>query len=187
MTLGAFFIFLRFGQHFLLRLLGWSSEVEHNPKMSISLFDDLGDILPHFSRLSLLGLLSQSSEVERNPKNEHFIFQWLRGLFHFFAFPSTFFCSDCSADHHKFECNPKMSISLFDDLGDILPHFSRLSLLRLLSQSSEVERNPKMNISSYDDLGSLFPHFSRILSLWPLADHQKLSIIQKWAFHFLMT
>ena len=55
MTWGAFFMFLCFGQHFLLGLLGRSSEVECNPKMNILFFDDLG------------------------------------GLFHFFAFRSTFF------------------------------------------------------------------------------------------------
>ena len=43
MTQGAFFVFLHFGQHFLLRSLGQSSEVEHNPKMNISFFNDLGD------------------------------------------------------------------------------------------------------------------------------------------------
>ena len=40
-------MFLCFGQHFLLRLLGRSSEVECNPKMNILFFDDLGGLF-HF-------------------------------------------------------------------------------------------------------------------------------------------
>ena len=47
--LGAFFIFLHFSQHFLLRLLGRSSEVEHNPKMNILFFDDLGGLFHFFA------------------------------------------------------------------------------------------------------------------------------------------
>ena len=80
-----------------------------------------------------------------------------------------------------------MSISLFDDLGGILPHFGQLSLLRLLSQSSEVEHNPKMSISSYDDLGG-FLHISvKFRRSDRSADYQKLNVIQNRAFHFLMT
>ena len=37
-------LFLHFGQLLSLTLLSQSSEVERNPKMSISFFDDLGDI-----------------------------------------------------------------------------------------------------------------------------------------------
>ena len=59
---------MHFGQLSLLRLLGWSSEVEHNPKMGISIFDDLGGLSLHFGWLLLLRSLSQSSEVESNPK-----------------------------------------------------------------------------------------------------------------------
>ena len=49
------------------------------------------------------------------------------------------------------------------------------------SQSSEVERNPKMSISFFwlergGGRGSS-PSTS-------LADHQKLNVIQKWAFYF---
>ena len=41
-------MFLCFGQHFLLRLLGGSSEVECNPKMNILFFDDLGGLFHVF-------------------------------------------------------------------------------------------------------------------------------------------
>ena len=73
-TWGAFFIFLRFGEHILLALLGGSSEVEHNPKffaqMNILFFDDLGAffIFLCFGRCFLLRSLGRSSEVECNPK-----------------------------------------------------------------------------------------------------------------------
>ena len=42
-----------------------------------------------------------------------------------------------------------MSISFFDDLGGLFPHFSRFLLLRLHGQSSEVEYNPKTSISFF--------------------------------------
>ena len=79
------FTFLHFDQLSSLGLLGQSSEVECNPKMSISLFDDLGPLLSHFSRLSLLGLLSQSSEVEHNPKMSISSYDDLGGLFSHFS------------------------------------------------------------------------------------------------------
>ena len=82
------FTFLHFDQLSSLGLLGQSSEVECNPKMSISLFDDLGPLLSHFGWLSLLGLLGRSSEVERNWKMNILSFQWLRGPF--FTFQSNF-------------------------------------------------------------------------------------------------
>ena len=44
MTWGAFFVFLHFGQSFLLRSLSQSSEVERNPKTNILFFDDLGGL-----------------------------------------------------------------------------------------------------------------------------------------------
>ena len=37
-------MFLCFGQHFLLRLLGRSSEVEHHRKTNILFFHDLGGL-----------------------------------------------------------------------------------------------------------------------------------------------
>ena len=63
-------LFLHFGRLSLLGLLGRSSEVESNPKMNISFFDDLGDLggSSHFGQLLLLGLLGQLSEVQHNPK-----------------------------------------------------------------------------------------------------------------------
>ena len=60
--------------------------------------------------------------------------------------------------------------------------FGQRFLLRLLSRSSEVECNPKMNILFFDDLGGLW-----IFCSDHSADHQKLNVIQKQTFYFLMT
>ena len=86
-----------------------------------------------------------------------------------------------------------MNILFFDDLGSLF-HFFMFRLmffyLRLLSWSSEAEHNPKTNILFFDDLGGLFHFFYGLVDVFcsdRLADHQKLNIIQKWTFDFLMT
>ena len=79
-----------------------------------------------------------------------------------------------------------MSISLFDDLGGLLPHFGQLSLLGLLIQSSEVERNPKMSISFFDDLGGLFLHFSHCLSLRSLGRSSEVEHNPKTSISFFL-
>ena len=70
------------------------------------------------------------------------------------------------------ECNPKISISVFDDLTAI-SHFMQLASLRSLNQSSEVECNPKGFCISGN-----FCHLDCS------ANHQKLNVIQKWALVF---
>ena len=66
MTKGAFFTFW---STFIARITRpISSEVEHNLKISITYFDDLGSLYLHFDRLSSVRSLSRSSEVERNLK-----------------------------------------------------------------------------------------------------------------------
>ena len=55
MTRGPFFAFWLISS---LGSLSQSSEDEHNIKMSISFFDDLGGFLSHFGQLSSLGSLS---------------------------------------------------------------------------------------------------------------------------------
>ena len=94
---------------------GQSSEVEYNPKTSISFFDDFGGLFLHFSRLLLLGSLGQSLEVERNPKMSISSYDDLGGLFHISV---EFHHSECSADHQKLNVS-KTSISFFDDLGGL--------------------------------------------------------------------
>ena len=67
------------------------------------------------------------------------------------------------------ECNPKMNILFFNDLGGLssfLFHFSRCSSLRSLGQSSEVEHNPKANILFFNDLGGLFSFFFAFQSMF---------------------
>ena len=44
-----------------------------------------------------------------------------------------------------------MSISFFNDLGDLFLYFGQLSFLGSLGVSSEVECNPKMSILLFDD------------------------------------
>ena len=61
-----------------------------------------------------------------------------------------------------------MSFSFFGTGEDYLVtiffflHFGQLLLLRLLSQSSEVEHNTKMSISFFDDLAAIFSHFGQL-------------------------
>ena len=64
-------------------------------------------------------------------------------------------------------------------------HFGWLLSLGSLSQSSEVEHNPKTNISIFDDLVATFFAFWVTGHSDHSADHQKLNVIQNWAFHFL--
>ena len=68
------------------------------------------------------------------------------------------------------EHNPKMSISLFWlEMG--------FESMDQPSQSSEVECNPKMSISLFWLEMGFSPSTSK-------ANHQKLNVIQKQAFHF---
>ena len=146
----------------------------------------------------------QSSEVECNLKNEHFIFLagegWQMGFesidqpanhldlnviqkwaFYFFGWRKV---EDGVRVHQPagqssgFECNPKMSILFF-----WLERGGRMGFesINQPSQSSEVEHNTKMSISFFwlqrGGEWGLSPSTSP-------ADHQKLNVIQKWAFYF---
>ena len=84
------------------------SEVEHNPKMSIWFFDDLGGLFMHFGQLSLLRLLGQSSEVEHNPKMSISFFDDLGGLSLHFGW---LLLLRSLSQSSEVESNPKMSIS----------------------------------------------------------------------------
>ena len=64
-------------------------------------------------------------------------------------------------------------------------HFGECSLLRSHGRSSEVECNPKMNISFFNDLQGLFLFLCILVDVRrsdPLANNQKLNIIQKQTF-----
>ena len=92
--LGAFFIFLHFGQHFLLRSLGWSSEVERNPKMNILFFDDLGDLICFLYILVNVFCsdhLADHQKLNIIQKMNILFFNDLGGLFCFSLFQSMFF------------------------------------------------------------------------------------------------
>ena len=82
---------------------GWSSEVEHNPKMSISFF--------WLERGNRWGSSSSTSPADHQKwtqsKNEHFIF--LAGEGWWMGFESINQLGQSS----EVECNPKMSISFF--------------------------------------------------------------------------
>ena len=52
--LGGLFHILCFGGHFLLGLLGRSSEVEHNPKLNILFINDLGGLFHFFMVWSMI-------------------------------------------------------------------------------------------------------------------------------------
>ena len=101
MTYGAFFNFLHFSWCFLLRMLGWSSEVERSPKMNIWFFDDLGGLFHFFAFWSMFFARIAWLIIRSWTKNEHFIFWWLRGPFSFFCILVDVFCLDCLADHQK--------------------------------------------------------------------------------------
>ena len=124
--------------------------------MSISLFDDLGHLLSHFSRLSLLRLFSQSSEVECNPKMSISSYDQLGGLFQHFSWISSLRLLGWSSE---VECNPKMSISFCDDLGGLILHFSQLLLLGSLGQSSEVKCHIKNKFLIFQWLRGAFITF----------------------------
>ena len=146
---------------------GQSSEVEHNPKMSILFF-----WLERGGRQGLSPSTStgQSSEVERNPKMS-ILFFWLekgggRGLS-----PST-----SPVDHQKLNVIQKSAFYFL--AGE--EWWMGFESIDQPGQSSEVECNPKMsNLLFWLERGGGWgsnPSTS-------LANHQKLNVIQKWAFH----
>ena len=86
------------------------------------------------------------------------------------------------------ECNPKMNILFFNDLGGLFCFFTfQLMFFAWIAWLIiEVERNPKMNILFFDDLGGLFfvfLHFSQCFLLGLLGQsseverNPKLSIL----------
>ena len=134
----------------------------------------------------MLRLLGRSSEVECNPKTNILFFDDFGGLFLFFFYISVnIFCLDSLADHQKLKVIQKQTFDFSMTLGAffIFLHFGQCFLLRSLGQSSEVECNPKMNISFFWlERGG---RWCSSPSTSP-ANHQKLNVIQKQAFQFLI-
>ena len=151
---------MHFSRRFLLGSLSQSSEVEHNPKMNILFFDNLGGLFCFltFRSTFFAQIVWPIIRSWTYSKNKHFIFQWLRGHFSFFCVLVNVFCLDCLANHQKLNVIQKWtfyfsmtSVAFFGFL-----HFGQCFMLGSLGRSSEVERNPKMNIWFFNDLGGLF-------------------------------
>ena len=111
-----------------------------------------------------------SSEVEHNPKSSILFFSLERGG----RWGSSPLSSP--ADHQKLNVIQKWAFYFLAEEGWQMGFESIIQP----SRSSEVERNPKMSILYFwlergDRWGSS-PSTSP-------ADHQKLNVIQKWAFH----
>ena len=115
------------------------------------------------------------------------IFNDIGSLFLVFCILVNVYCSDCSTDHQKLNVVQKWAFYFLVTWGPFflfILHFGRCLPLRLLSRSSEVEHNLKPSISFFDDLGGLFCISVDFCCLDQLADHQKLNVIQRWAFYF---
>ena len=113
----------------------------------------------------------QSSEVECNPKMS-ILFFWQERDGRWGSSPST-----SPADHQKLNIIQKWAFHFFGWRGVA----DGVRVHQQPSQSSEVECNPKTSISF------LWLERGGRWGLSPLtspADHQKLNVIQKWAFYF---
>ena len=114
----------------------------------------------------------RSSEVECNSKTSILIF-WLERGGGWGSSPST-----SPANHHKLNVIQKQVFNFFFTGEGWWKGFESIDLP---SRSSEVKCNPKMSI--------LFFWLERggrwgLSSTTSPADHQKLNVIQKWAFYF---
>ena len=178
-----------------------SSEVEHNPKQDFYLF-----LLERGGRQGPSPLASPADHQKLNKSKNKILFFWLRGVAdrvrvhwpaqliirswtyskneHFIfmvgeGWQTGFKPIDQPDRSSEVECNPKMSI-LFIWLG----RGGRWGLSPSTSPAdhSEVERNPKMSILFF--LLETGGRWVILNLLTGLADHQKLNVIQKWAFYF---
>ena len=159
----------------------------------------------HFSHRSQLRSLSRSSEVECNPKTNILFFDDLGGLFCFFCILVNVFCSVRSADDLVvfWQSSACLLTVFYWTSGSLLPVFclSSACLLLVFCQSSAclllvfywssgslLVDHQKMNILFFDDLGGHFFCISvTVHNSDHSADHQKLNVIQKQTFYFLMT
>ena len=86
--------------------------------------------------------------------------------------------------HQKLNVIQKWAFHFSMTWGPFFLHFGWLLLLRLLSQSSEVECIPEMSISFCDDLGGLFCILVDFHHSDCLANHQKLEHNPKTSISF---
>ena len=147
----------------------------------------------------------QSSEVEHNPKKKHFIFFGGRGVVdgvwvYWQVWPTS-----------EIKCNTKMSISRFwlkrggrwglSPLISLADH-QKLNVIdnwafhffgrRGVLDGVQVHQSPKLIIRSERYLKTSISFFLAGEGWWmgfesidQSGQHQKLNVIQKWAFHFL--
>ena len=148
---------------------GQSSEFECSPKMSI-LFLLAGEGWQRgFQSIDQPGW---SSEVECNPKTS-ISFDWLERGGGWGSSPLT-----SPADHQKLNVIQKWAFYFFLAGEGWQTGFESIDQSGL---SSEVECNPKTSISFFWlEMGG---RWGSSLLTSP-ADHQKLNVIQKWAFYF---
>ena len=113
----------------------------------------------------------QSSEVEHNPKMS-ILFFWLERGGRWHLSPST-----STADHQKLNIIQKWAFYFLAGEG----WWTGFESIDQPSWSSQFEHNPKTSI--------LFVWLATgggwgLSPLTSLADHEKLNVMQKWAFHF---
>ena len=149
--------------------------------MSISFFDDLGGLFAFW--LTFVTQIAQPNHQKLNVIQKwEFIFWWLMGPL--FAFQLSFHHSDCSANHQKLNIIQKWAFHFWWLRGPFFAFFGWLLLLRLLSQSSEVESNPKMSIWFLMTYGAFFTFWLTFVAQIAQLNHQKLNVIQKWELCF---
>ena len=147
---------------------GRSSEVERNPKMSISFF--------WLERGGRWGLSPSTSPADHQKLNviqkQAFHFQAGEGWWMGFEF------IDQPGQSSEVECNKKNEEFIFLAGEGWQMGFKSINQP---DRSSEVEHNQKMSISFFWlESGGVWG----LSSLTSLANHQKLNVMQKQAFHF---
>ena len=111
MTWEAFFVFLHFSQHFLLGLLGRSSEVERNPKTNILFFDDLGGLFLFFCisvNIFCLDRLADHQKLNIIQKQTFYFSMTWGAIFIFLCFGQHFLLGLLGRSS-EVECNPKIT------------------------------------------------------------------------------
>ena len=152
---------------------GWSSEVEHNPKMSISFFwQERSGRGGSSSSTSPAWLIIRS---ECNPKMSISFFWQERG--------GRWALSPLSSQayHQKLNIIQKWAFHFFGRRGVA----EGVQVHQLAQPIIRSECNPKMSISFFwQERGGRWGLRWGLSPLTSLAYHQKLNKIQKWAFHF---
>ena len=172
-----------------------SSEVDHNPKMSILYFwlerGDRWGSSPSTSpadhqklnviqkwAFHIFGWRGVTDRVQVHWPARLIIRSWMKSKNeHLFFWQMGFECIDQPGQSSEVEHSPKMSISFFFAGEGWQTGFESIDQT---GRSSEVECNPKMSILYFWlERGSGWGSSP----LTSPSDHQKLNVIQKWAFY----